>query len=212
MNPKRIAQGLSIALAVGSAGYATASLMPGSLRINSGSGETAASTTWTDWDPIHEEWYTWTEHQSMAWFPGNSGAASIAGFASASLTASFSWGNMIGDWVELGNPAIISGWANSPYSGSTSAHSWAVVSFTNTTNFLFSARVTGGGSVSLHGGASLDIVNGQSIDVWLSAGDYSISLSAGDDGSFFATIPAPGVLTLVAAGAILVPRRRRAIG
>jgi hypothetical protein len=130
------------------------------------------------------------------------------------LSVSFSYltwdPNSGGGWVEFGNPATINGSASDKAVGSSYARSWANISFTNTTNFLFSARATGGAAVSLRGAASFDIVGGQSLDIWLSAGDYSISLDTGDGGSFFATIPAPGALILAAACASIGLRRRRA--
>ncbi|MBY0114324.1 MAG: hypothetical protein K2Y21_16040 [Phycisphaerales bacterium] len=154
----------------------------------------------------------------MTWGAGAGGAYVVNGTASASLSASFTnlhwdWDPPSpGGWVEFGNPGTISGSASNKVIGSSEAHSWANVSFTNTTSFLFSARVTGGGTVSLRGAASFDIANGQSLDVWLSAGNYSIAVDAGEGGSFFATIPAPAGLMLAAAGATTVLRRRRAAG
>jgi hypothetical protein len=213
MNTKRIVLAVSIIVAVGVSGHATGTPTPGSLQINGGSGGTSASSTFTDWDPLRQEYYTWTHPESMPWAPGMIGASSTTELASASLTASFASWNMSPDgWVEFGNTAIISGSATRQDPNVSAAQSWASISFTNTTFFLFSARVTGSGSVSLRGGASFDIVNGQSLDIWLWPGYYSIVLDATDNGSFFATIPAPGALALAAASAMLCTRRRRAIG
>lgn len=219
MNSKSITRALSISIAACAAGPAIATPYPGSsLRINSGNGGTSASYYWVYTDPITQEPQNHWETASMSWGAGAAGAYVINGTASASLSASFTnlhwdWDPAApGGWVEFGNPGTISGSASNKVIGSSEAHSWANVSFTNTTSFLFSARVTGGGSVSLRGAASFDIVNGQSLDVWLSAGNYSIAVDAGEGGSFFATIPAPGAMMLTAACATTVLRRRRAAG
>jgi hypothetical protein len=212
MNSKSIVRAVSLIAAATVAGQAIATPDLGSLRINGGSGGTSASYHWVIPDPMFPQDY-W-ETASMNWAPGYAGAYAYDGTAVADLAVSFY--NLYSDpysgsggWVEFGNPATISGSATNKVAGWSEAHSWAGVSFTNTTSFLFSARVTGGGSVSLRGAASFDIVNGQSLDVWLSAGDYSISVDAGEGGSFFATIPAPGVLALSAASAMMLGLRRK---
>jgi hypothetical protein len=216
MNSKSIVRAVSLIAAASVAGQAIATPYPGSsLRINSGSGGTSASYHWVYTDPVTHEPQNYWETKSMDWGAGAAGAYSINETASASLSASFTnlhwdWDPPSpGGWVEFGNPATISGSASDKVIGWSEAHSWANVSFTNTTSFLFSARVTGGGSVSLRGAASFDIVNGQSLDVWLSAGDYSIAVDAGEGGSFFATIPAPGVLALSAASVMMLGLRRK---
>lgn len=212
MISKRIIPLSTIIVASVIAGQATAAPALSSLRINGGAGGATASYHWVIPDPIFPQDY-W-ETTSMNWAPSYAGANAVNGGAWADLSVSF-W-NLIGDpysgggWAEFGNPATINGSASNKAVGWSEARSWASISFTNTTSFLFSARVTGGGWVSLRGGASFDIVNGQSLDIWLSAGDYSISLDTGDGGSFFATIPAPGALILAAACASIGLRRRRA--
>lgn len=197
--------------AVMAGGMASGEPIAGTLRINSGSGGTSASTTFTDWDPINNQWYTWTNYQNMYWFPGNDGAYSTTELASASLSSSFaSWNMHSGGWVDGGSTAIISGSATRQFDSSCEAHSWASVSFTNTTSWYFFAQVTGSASVSLRGAAAFDVGAGQSLAVWLPAGDYSISLDATNNGSFSASIPAPGSMMLGAASGLLAARRRRA--
>lgn len=213
MISKRIIPLTTIIVASVIAGQAIAAPELSSLRINGGSGGTSASYHWVYMDPITYQPQDYWETRSMPWAPGFAGANSTDGTAWADLSVSFwnlTWDPYSGGgWAEFGNPATINGSASNKAVGWSEARSWANISFTNTTNFLFSARATGGAAVSLRGAASFDIVGGQSLDIWLSAGDYSISLDTRDGGSFFATIPAPGALILAAAGASMGLRRRR---
>ncbi|MBS0190013.1 MAG: hypothetical protein U0573_00660 [Phycisphaerales bacterium] len=197
--------------AISFAGSALAMPTLGSLRINSGSGQTSASNHWYNQYPVEPPDY-W-DTRSMPWAPGFAGANCTNGPAWADLSVSFwdlTW-DAFGGWTKFGDPGTITGSASVEVPNQSGARSWADISFTNVSAFLFSARVTGHASISLRGDASFDIVNGQSLDVWLSPGNYSISLDAGAGGSFFAAIPAPGALTLAAAGALCGSRRRRMV-